>query len=100
MVCSSHRRQTPIMKFKSTRRARLKTLERRAQYLQRLILEHADRPNSYEKAELEALTWAIDVLSGLVSLARPQTHTSDCASQGAIGGQGLEFIECDCKNKY
>jgi hypothetical protein len=24
------------------------------------------------------------------------THTDSCASQGAIGGQGLEFIPCDC----
>lgn len=23
-------------------------------------------------------------------------HTADCASQGAIGGQGVEFIPCNC----
>lgn len=27
-------------------------------------------------------------------------HKDSCASQGSIGGQGLEFIPCDCKGEY
>lgn len=50
-----------------SQKKKLSTLQRRADYLARLIAEYPDRALTYERQELGALLWAINVLSNHVS---------------------------------